>query len=464
MDSFAEGIGYMKKGLKQVGIMPMIICLMVFGVLTTVLKNAGAEESGVSALRHATLKPNILIEDTSKTGVNRDEAVNKCINAIALKGRSMLAPTPPMGWNSWNWFGKTHINEKVVREVIDAMVREGLRDAGYQYVVIDGGWRDTVLGPHGELLPNPVRFPHGIKVLADYAHLKGLKLGLHTVPGTNDCGGDEVGGYGHEKIQIKQFADWGIDFIKLDKCKFSGGWNEALLKETYFKWHNLLKHCGRDIVLSISAYKFRDWNSEIAQMSRTTGDISAIKHGGALFDSALIKKIPRSVMGIAEKNSRSAQYAGNGYWNDPDMLVIGAQGLSVPEQQVHFALWCLMSAPLFLGNDPRHMTKAERQIALKRTCIAIDQDPTEQGIRIAKHGYGETWAKHLKDGSVAILLINRNQYDNEQVTVNFKDIGVLGEAGIRDIYADKNLGMFSGHFSRSIEPISGLFLLVHKKN
>ena len=108
-----------------------------------------------------------------------------------------------MGWNSWNTFGKQKVNERLITQVIDAIVESGLREAGYKYVVIDGGWRDTKLGPHGELLPNPEKFPHGIKPLAEYAHSKGLKLGLHTVPGTHDCTGDPVGGYGHEAIQVR---------------------------------------------------------------------------------------------------------------------------------------------------------------------------------------------------------------------------------------------------------------------
>ena len=146
--------------------------------------------------------------------------------ALVLTGaqaqvRKELAKTPPMGWNSWNWFGKEAINEKLIREVIDAMAANGLKDAGYKYVVIDGGWRDTKLGPKGELLVHPERFPGGMKALADYAHSKGLKFGLHTTPGSHDCGQDKVGGWGHEEVHVKQMADWGVDFIKLDKCRQS---------------------------------------------------------------------------------------------------------------------------------------------------------------------------------------------------------------------------------------------------
>ncbi|GAA4305248.1 glycoside hydrolase family 27 protein [Compostibacter hankyongensis] len=371
-----------------------------------------------------------------------------------------LAPAPPMGWNSWNWFGKKNINEKVVREVIDAIVKEGLRDAGYRYVIVDGGWRDTVLDANGGLRPNPIRFPHGIKALADYAHAKGLKFGLHTVPGTRDCGGDKVGGYGHEAVQIQQFADWGIDFIKLDKCRMQGNWDEAQLKAVYFKWAGLIRKSGRDMVLSISAYKFRDWNPEAGQMSRTTPDIRAKCNGGAVFENPHDgRKAPLSVMDIAEMNSLSAQYARPGYWNDPDMLVTGDQGLTPGEQRAHFALWCIMSAPLFLGNDPIHMSPEEKSIILNKASIAVDQDPTEQGKRVKVTGDTEIWAKKLKGGKAAILLLNRNSSESKPVTLKFRDIGLPEKVKVKEVYSGKDLGAFTGNITREIKPHSGLFLV-----
>lgn len=143
-------------------------------------------------------------------------------------------------------------------------------------MVIDGGWRAKQLGQNGELLVDSIKFPNGIKYLADYAHKKGLKLGLHTVPGSHDCGGDQVGGFGNEEIHVQQFIDWGIDFIKLDKCKLSSGWNEELLKNTYQKWSDLIDKSGRPVILSISAYEVRDWYPQVGQMARTTYDICIV--------------------------------------------------------------------------------------------------------------------------------------------------------------------------------------------
>jgi len=341
-----------------------------------------------------------------------------------------LAATPPMGWNSWNWFGKQAINEQTVRECMDALVDQGLRAAGYTYVVVDGGWRDNQLGSNGELRSDPVKFPHGLKSLADYAHAKGLKFGLHTVPGTLDCGRAPVGGFGHEAVQVKQFADWGLDFIKLDKCILSGGWDEEVLWETYYKWSDLLGHCGREIVLSMSAYKYYNWYPKLGQMGRTTKDIRAKVTKGAVFDG-----VPHySVMAIAEENNASAAFAGHGYWNDPDMLVTGHQGLTQAEQQSHFALWCIMSAPLMLGDDPRAMTSAEKDIVLNLDCIAIDQDPTEQGRRLVKADDAEIWVKKLTGNRLAVLLLNRNANKTKLVTADWKVLGLSGGMGVKDIY------------------------------
>lgn len=369
-----------------------------------------------------------------------------------------LAPTPPMGWNSWNWFGKQQVNEEIIKQCMDAMVDQGLLDAGYNYFVIDGGWRDTKLGPNGELLPNPKKFPHGIKVLADYAHSKGLKFGLHTVPGTADCGGDPVGGFGHEEVQMKQFVDWGLDFIKLDKCRYADGWTEELLKKTYEKWKGLIDNSGRDILFSISAYVWRDWYPEVGQMARTTGDIKARVSRGAVFDD-----VKGSVMKIAEINNKSAQFAGNGYWNDPDMLAVGNQGLTVDEQKVHFALWCIMSSPLMLGNDPRNMTSEEKDMITNGLAISINQDPTEQGKLIDAKNKGEVWVKKLKDGKYAVLLINRDNEKDRTVEFSLSDLKNTGEYVATEVYSGDDLGKITSSFSKSLAPQSGLFLLLEPK-
>lgn len=382
------------------------------------------------------------------------------------------APTPPMGWNSWNYFGKAAINETLIRETIDAMAASGLRDAGYQYVVVDGGWRDTVLGPNGELLVDKKKFPSGMKALSDYAHSKGLKFGLHTVPGTHDCGCDPVGGWGHEEVQFKQFLEWGVDFIKLDRCRFSldenpqyprndkrwfAGWDKEgkNIEAAYTKWSQMIEKSGRPIVLSASAYRFYDWYPKLTNMGRTTGDVKSKQSGGAIFDTPS----ERSVMAIAMKNSASAAEAGNGYWNDPDMLVTGDQGLTLDQQRSHFALYCIMSSPLILGNDVRKMSAEEKSILLNKQAIAVNQDPTEQGKRIKADGQKEIWAKRLKNGDYAVLLLNRNAASSETITLTGKDLG-LGRLKLSDISGADIQGKDS--YTVLLRPHESAFLIVSK--
>ena len=373
------------------------------------------------------------------------------------------ARSPPMGWNSWNWHGKPAINETIVRETIDAMVSSGLRDAGYNHVVVDGGWRDTQLGPDGKLYAHPGKFPGGMKALADYAHARGLKFGVHVVPGTHDCGGDRVGGFGHEEVQVGQFVEWGLDFIKLDKCKFEPGWTEAQVKAVYLKWSELLGRCGRDMIYSISAYEHRDWYPQVCHLARTTYDITCRCNGGAVFDDGRTENRTGkflSVMTIAGINDSSAAHAGHGYWNDPDMLSLGEQGLGAEEQKSHFALWCIMTAPLMLGNDPRHMTAGERDLVLNREAIAIDQDPTEQGRRIVQRDGTEVWAKKLRDGRLAVLLLNRDAKATKSITFRRGDGGPAGNWQVRDVFGQNDLGGFDGEITKSAPPHGCWLLLI----
>ena len=388
--------------------------------------------------------------------------------------RNELAPTPPMGWNSWNWFGKQEINEQNMRECIDAIVDQGLLAAGYEYFVVDGGWRDTKLGSNGELLAHPVKFPSGMKALADYAHSKGLKFGLHTVPGTHDCGGDPVGGYNREEIHVKQFVDWGLDFVKVDLCrqtedpcstceKTKNGWSEENTKNTYLKWSKLLNNCGRDILFSISAYRFRDWYPDYCNMARSTQDIKSRITNGAIFNSsARENKGFMTVMAIAEFNNRSAKAAGDGFWNDPDMIVTGVQGLNFEEQKSHFASWCVMSSPLILGNDPRKMTVEEKSIILNKQAIEINQDPTEQGKRIKKENDIEIWQKQLKNGQNALLILNSNSQDIKDYNLNLSEFGIKNKKkrNITEVYSGAKIEPKKGMLSVKIKPHACIFLKI----
>lgn len=377
-----------------------------------------------------------------------------------------------MGWNSWNWHGKQAINEQVVLETIDAIVSEGLKKAGYVYVVVDGGWRDTVLNEDGSLRAHPEKFPNGMKYLADYAHLHGLKFGLHVVPGTHDCGGDPVGGYGKEEVHINQFVEWGLDLIKLDLCtqkndpcdacvKGRNGWSEKTIKESYEKWSRLLTEAPREILLSISAYQYRDWYPEICNMARTTGDIRGKIHGRAYFNPPdSVRHSFFSIMDIAISNNLSAEDAGNGYWNDPDMMVTGEQGLTKAEQESHFALWCIMSSPLILGNDPRNMTSFEKQLILNREMIMVNQDPSEQGRLIIQSPGYQVWMKKLRDNSVAVLFINLDRSKEKELSLALETIGIAKNKMVRDLIEGKDLDAVRDAISLTAGPHQCNFLLI----
>lgn len=388
--------------------------------------------------------------------------------------RPELTPTPPMGWNSWNYFGKQDINEKIVYQVIDSMVSSGLRDAGYRYVVIDGGWRDEKLAEDGKLLAHPTKFPNGIKPLADYAHSKGLKLGLHTVPGTHDCGNNPVGGYNKEEIHVKQFVDWGIDFVKLDLCKMKAdpcnecskgrsGWSDETIEEVYKKWSRLLNSCGRDIVFSVSTYKFRSWNPEFCNMSRTSYDILSRRNAtGAVFndDNRDNSKSFLSVMACAEINNESAKYAGSGYWNDPDMLVTGNQGLTKDEEISHFVLWAIMNAPLILGNDPRNMNANEKKLLLNKEIIAINQDKSGQGTLVIKQPGYQVWKKKMSDGSTALLLLNLETKNKKTITANFTELGLKNKLRARDVIMQKDIGIVKRRLIKELAPHASSLIML----
>jgi len=355
-----------------------------------------------------------------------------------------------MGWNSWNHFGKGGFDETTIYQTIDAMVSSRMRDAGYTFVVIDGGWRDDRLGPDGRLVPHPKRFPNGIKPLADYAHAKGLKLGLHTCPGKTDCGDIPVGGLGKEALHVSQFAEWEVDFIKLDRC----GLDFALMEEKYQLWRDLFARSGRDIVFSMNAQPPRDWHPETGHMQRTTGDIR---------DSW--EYMARHI----DKNNSFASYARPGFWNDPDMMQVGNYGegfhrndvgMTDTEYRSHFSMWSIMAAPLIAGNDVRRMDQATRDILLNREVIAVNQDPLGiQGTRVRDDGDREVWSKTLADGSAAVVLLNRGP-SAVSITVNWSDVGLLesSAATVRDLWEHADRGSYSDSYAAEV-PSHGVVML-----
>jgi len=346
------------------------------------------------------------------------------LNAQKFEG---LAPTPPMGWNSWNTF-QTHIDEKLVMATADLFVSAGLKDAGYNYIVLDDGWMTMTRDKDGNLVPDPQKFPSGMKALADYVHSKGLKFGLYNCAGTKTCAG-YPGTKGYEDQDAKNYAAWDVDYLKFDWCNAEG----QNAKESYTKMSKALTAAGRPIIFSLCEWgsnKPWEWAAPTGQLWRTTGDI------GIVFDS--IKKfggwVPMSAMYIVDKEADIRQYAGPGHWNDPDMLEVG-NGLTASEDRAHFSMWCMLAAPLMMGNDIRKMTEQTRLTLTNKEVIAIDQDKLGiQALRYAKNGKLETWFKPLSDGGWAVCFLNRDNVA-QKISFSWKDENVIDNLSNRTLSA-----------------------------
>jgi alpha-galactosidase len=358
----------------------------------------------------------------------------------ANRAFGLLAPTPPMGWNSWNAFEKA-IDEDIIRRTADLMVSSGLRDAGYIYLVLDDAWMAGARDANGRLPADPEKFPRGMKAVGDYIHSKGLKFGIYQCRGHMTCQ-NLPGSFEHEDIDMQTFADWGVDYIKLDSC-FARR-NGRLSSEDYAMYGAAIKKTGRPMILSISDFGQGAWiwgGKNFSQLWRTSGDIySNIQ----------------SVYRCAETSGGAGschpgfnglwQFAGPGHWNDPDMLQVGNLKETIHDK-VHFSLWCMLAAPLMAGNDLRAMTDSTRDILLAPELIAVNQDPRGlQGYKVYNQNDVEIYNKPLSDGTTAVLLLNKGT-NTTDVTVEWKQIGLSGDQPVRDLWAREDLGVFSDSFT-----------------
>jgi alpha-galactosidase len=358
--------------------------------------------------------------------------------------KQSLALTPPMGWNSWNTFG-THINEKLVKEIADAMVSSGMRDAGYKYIIIDDGWETRTRDAHQDLLADPKKFPHGIKALADYIHSRGLKFGIYNCAGTMTCA-RYPGARGHEYADAITYASWGVDYLKFDWCYTK----DINPQEAYATMSKALKATHRPIVFSLCNWGVDDpwkWAAQDGQLWRISNDI-----GPGWYIKAIPHKwTPLGITQIIDIDANLRQYAGPGHWNDPDMLEVG-NGLTVNEDRAHFSMWAMLAAPLIAGNDLRHMTEETKSILTNKGVIAVDQDSLGiQGLRYAVQDSLETWVKPLEHGKWAVCFLNQAS-GPEKVDFKWKDHVISDSLSgrvldaqkaryeIRDLWKDKNMG------------------------
>jgi alpha-galactosidase len=359
-----------------------------------------------------------------------------------------LAATPPLGWNSWNTFGHA-INETVVRETADTLISTGLRGLGYNYIVIDDCWtiKDRRDG-NGDLIPDPEKFPSGIKALADYVHDSGFKLGIYSDAAEKTCAG-YPGSLGFEEQDAKLWASWGIDFLKYDYCH-APLFDQAIAIERYTRMGEALRSSGREFLYSLCEWGNQAphlWGRQVGgHMWRVSGDV---------VDSWVnLQKANWQPLGIDTSIDIAAEvhaYGGPAGWNDLDMLVVGLKGkgqvggtgMSFIEYQTHMSLWVMACSPLMIGCDVRRMDTESASLLMNREVLAVNQDPL--GIpasRVKRIGSCDLWTKRLADGSTAVAVINRGSR-TEEITVKARDIGLLDTPKqVRDLWKGQDIADF----------------------
>jgi alpha-galactosidase len=346
-----------------------------------------------------------------------------------------VALTPPMGWNSWNYFFG-NVTDKNIRDSADQIVASGMKDAGYIYVNIDDTWegeRDA----QGVLHTNS-KFPD-MKALADYVHSKGLKIGIYSSPGPKTCAGFE-GSLGHEEQDAKMYAEWGIDYLKYDMCSFipavmmkqapnDKAEQMRIMIAAYDKMNKALKATGRPIVYSFCQYGWDavwEWAPSVGgNLWRTTGDIDP--HWDRIY-------------ALLSQQEGLEKYAGPGHWNDPDMLEVGNGKLSLAENRTHFSMWAMLAAPLLAGNDLPNMKPEIKAILTNRDVIALDQDRLgKQGSRIYSDGEVEVWSRHLSGGALAVAVINvgNDRYSTHPFRLNLHKLGLADAQISKDLWTGK---------------------------
>ena len=357
--------------------------------------------------------------------------------------RGKLAPTPPMGWMTWNLF-KGDISEQLIKETADAMVESGLRDAGYKYIFIDDLWqggRDN----RNNIIPDPKKFPNGIKALADYVHSKGLKLGIYSDAAQLTCGGCTAS-YGFEEQDARTFASWGIDYLKYDYCNAPE--DSATARRRYNAMATALSKSGRDIVLGICEWGQRngeEWCQHVGgQLWRTSYDVrdmwkDIVKQGGM------------GILDIVNITAPLSKQVRHGQWPDMDMLVVGLNGKGGPssdlggvgctytEYQTQMSMWCMMSSVLALSNDLRHLTPEDKRIVLNKEMIAIDQDPLGKAAeRVVNKADHQVFVRPLADGSHAVAILNCGD-KALNLSVAFKQLGLAGKYTVRDVWQHRDI-------------------------
>ena len=365
----------------------------------------------------------------------------------------MLSKTPPMGFNTWNTFGE-NINEQLIKETADKMVELGLRDCGYEYLVIDDCWSEKVRDGQGRLVASAEKFPNGMKAVSDYVHSKGLKFGMYSCAGIFTCA-RYPSSYGYEFIDAETFASWGVDFLKYDYCNKPAGIPGHLL---YKRMGTALANCGRDILFSACSWgadETHKWiKSTGAHMWRSTGDIT---------DNW------ESIKNLTNRQIELQPYNGNGCFNDMDMLVVGMHGkgnvalggCTDEEYRTHFTIWAFFNSPLMIGCDIREMSDETRRILMNDEMIRINQDPLcRQPYKVKNHAWNDKvliYVKALADGDLAIGMFNLSD-EKSRAAMNLDEIGLPFSTGhtleLTEVWTGENLCANNASLVTELEPFA----------
>lgn len=378
-----------------------------------------------------------------------------------------LAATPPMGWNSWNMFG-WNIHEDSLRQTAEALVSSGLKDCGYEYLVIDDCWSEKGgRDRNGDLVPDPKKFPGGMAALADYVHGLGLKIGIYSDAADLTCG-SHPGSYGFEEQDAQLWTSWGMDFLKYDYCNAPE--DQAAAIRRYARMGEALRKSGRQFLFSLCEWGGRSphlWGREVGGHTwRVSGDV---------FDSWIdIWKADWKTYGIGVDTSIDlaaalAEYGGPGGWNDLDMLVVGLKGkgqisgggLSFLEYQTHMSIWCMACSPLMIGCDIRSLDSETAALLANREVLAVNQDPLGlPARRVKQSGPCEVWKKPLADGSTAVALLNRGS-SGADLTLKAGEIGLLdGPKLARDLWKQEDAADFTTSLTRRVQPHETILLKI----
>lgn len=380
-----------------------------------------------------------------------------------------LASTPPMGWNSWNAFGDD-INEDKVLATVDAMVASGMRDAGWQYVMLDDGWQKTRGSRYlYELDYDPVKFPRGIAYLADYVHERDMKLGIYSGPGVETCAGF-TGSAGHEREDAELFASWGVDHLKYDSCCWPGKGGEDV-RQLHQAMADALRDTGRDIVLHVCHCGWDDvwtWAREAGGQHWRIGqdicdDFSFPGHReGYYFD----------ILDMIDRGVGLEAYSGPGGWNDFDMLVVNlngegalvGDGATPLEYRTHFSMWAILASPLIVGSDLTTLDATTIETLTNREVIALNQDALGiQASRVRREGDMEIFVKELENGDRGVAVLNRGPAGERIEVVWRDDLGLdVSSASVRDLWAHEDVGSFDGGYTVDVASHEAVVLRVSR--